>query len=229
MPHPGFHGVIALAARKAFPTKQWFALGLVFGSMIPDADSYPQAFAVIARGMDPHLAEEIFHRTFTHTLFFPLAVALIFLLIHAFRREAKLLNFGLGVAAGSAILHSLLDVLGFFDGVGLLWPFWSINLYENISLTDRQVQMLRSVNFLAFALYLWYLRSIAEKANTNADYLPRVRTYMFAQGAAFLVFLALAFLLPFKTYNTIDGAVFLFLAYPNVLWVTWKMRETIEA
>lgn len=229
MPHPGFHGVIALAARKAFSTKHWFALGLVFGSMIPDADSYPQAFAIMAQGMDPHLAEEIFHRTFTHTLFFPLAVALIFLLIHVFQRDTKLLNFGLGMAAGSAILHSLVDILGFFDGVGLFWPLWSVHLYENVTLTGRQVQMLRSVNFLAFALYLWYLRSIAGRSNTNTEYLQRVQNYMLAHGAAFLIFFALAFFLPFKTYNTIDGALFLFLAYPNVLWVTWKMRETIEA
>lgn len=120
MPHPGFHAAIALSVRKTFSTKQWFALGLVFGSMLPDADSYPQAFAILVRGMEPHAAEAVFHRTFTHTLFFPAAVALIFLLIYAFKRDVSLLNFGLGMATGSAVLHSLVDILGFFDGVGLL-------------------------------------------------------------------------------------------------------------
>jgi len=229
MPHPGLHGVIALAARKTFSQKHWFALGLVFGSMIPDADGYPQAFAIMAQGVDPHVAEETFHRTFTHTLFFPLTIALIFLLIHLFKRDQNLLNFGLGMATGSAILHSLVDILGFFDGVGLLWPIWSINLYSNVHLTDQQVQMLRSVNFLAFTFYFWYLHSIAKKKNSNTEYTPHLRNYMFAQGVLFMVFFALTFILPFKTYNTIDGAIFLFLAFPNVLWVTWKMRETIEA
>lgn len=229
MPHPGFHGVIALAARKVFSTKHWFALGLVFGAMIPDADGYPQAFAIMAQGMDPHLAEAAFHRTFTHTLFFPLAVAAVFLIIHLFKKDRSLLNFGLGMATGSAVLHSIIDILGFFDGVGLLWPLWSINLYENVHLSERQIQMLRSVNFLAFALYLWYLLSIAKQKNTNADYTPRLRTYVIAQAVLFVVFLALTFVLPFKTYNTVDGAAFLFLAFPNVLWATWKMRETIEA
>jgi len=229
MPHPGFHGVLALAARKTFSTKHWFALGLAFGSMIPDADGYPQAVAIMAQGMDPHVAEAIFHRTFTHTLFFPLAIALIFWLIYLFKRDQTLLNFGLGMATGSAILHSLVDILGFFDGVGLLWPIWSINLYANVQLTDHQVQMLRSVNFLAFTLYFWYLLGIAKKANTNGGYIPRLRSYMYIQAALFVVFFALTFVLPFKTYNTVDGAVFLFLAFPNVLWATWKMRDTIEA
>jgi len=229
MPHPGFHGVIALAARKAFSKKHWFALGLVFGSMIPDADGYPQAFAIMAQGMDPHLAEATFHRTFTHTLFFPLAILLIFLLIYLFKRDLNVLSFGLGLGAGSAILHSLVDILGFFDGVGLLWPFWSINLWSGVELTDHQVQMLRSVNFLAFTLYFWYLLAIAKRANTNAEYTPRLRIYLIAQAVLFVVFFTLTFVLPFNIYNTIDGAVFLFLAFPNVLWVTWKMRKTIEA
>lgn len=229
MPHPGFHGVLALATRKVFSTKHWFALGLVFGSMIPDADGYPQAFAIMAQGVDAHVAEATFHRTFTHTLFFPLAIALIFLLIHLVKRDQNLLNFGLGMAAGSAILHSLVDILGFFDGVGLLWPIWSVNLYEGVQLSDHQVQMLRSVNFLAFALYFWFLLSIARTKNTNTDYIPRLKNYLYIQAGLFLVFFALTFFLPFKTYNTVDGAVFLFLAFPNVLWVTWKMRNTIEA
>jgi membrane-bound metal-dependent hydrolase YbcI (DUF457 family) len=229
MPHPGLHGVIALAARKTFSQRHWFALGLIFGSMIPDADGYPQAFAIIVQGMDPHVAEAVFHRTFTHTLFFPLAITLIFLLIYLFKRDQNILSFGLGIGAGSAILHSLVDILGFFDGVGLLWPFWSVNLWSNVELTDHQTQMLRSVNFLAFALYFWYLLAIAKKANTNAEYIPRLRIYLIAQALLFVLFFMLTFVLSFTTYNTIDGAVFLFLAFPNVLWVTWKMRETIEA
>jgi len=229
MPHPGFHGVLALATRKTFSRKHWFGLGLVFGSMLPDADGYPQAFAIMAQGVDPHIAEAAFHRTFTHTLFFSLAIALIFLLLYAVRRDQTLLNFGLGMAAGSAILHSLIDILGFFDGVGLFWPIWSVNLYANVQLTEHQVQMLRSVNFLAFAFYFWVLLTIAKKAGTNADYIPSLRNYLYIQAALFLVFFALTFALPFKTYNTIDGAVFLLLAFPNVLWVTWKMRNTIEA
>jgi membrane-bound metal-dependent hydrolase YbcI (DUF457 family) len=228
MPHPGFHAAIALATRKVFSQKQWFALGLVFGSMLADLDGYPQAFAIMLQGMDPNVAEETFHRTFTHTLFFPLGILLIFLLIYLFKREQNILNFGLGLSLGSALLHSLLDILGFFDGVGILWPYVSINLWSSIHLSELQRQLLRSVNFLAFGLYLWYLASLAGKNKTDTDHAPRVKLYAYIQLALFVLFAALAFMLPFKTYNTIDGALLLFFAFPNALWSTWKMRRTIE-
>jgi hypothetical protein len=133
------------------------------------------------------------------------------------------------MAGGSALLHSLVDFQGFFDGVGLLWPIWSINLYARISLTDQQIQMLRSVNFLAVAMYFWYLLSLARKTGRKKTYQPWLQKYLLGQAGLFVVFFALTFTLPFKAYNTIDGAVFLFIAFPNVLWVTWKMRETTEA
>lgn len=96
-------------------------------------------------------------------------------------------------------------------------------------MTDLQTQMLRSVNFAAIALYFWYLLLLAKRANLNLDYAPPVKAYGFAPALLFVVFLGLAFILPFKTFNTIDWAVFLFLAFPNALWVMWKMRDTIEA
>ncbi|MBM3125095.1 MAG: hypothetical protein FJZ87_08450 [Chloroflexi bacterium] len=197
--------------------------------MIPDADGYPQAVAILAQRMDPHLAESIFHRTFTHTLFFPLSLALIFLTVYWINHDQSLLNFGLGLAGGSALLHSPVDILGFFDGVGLLWPIWSFNLYADISLTDHQIQMLRSVNFLAFALYFWYLHSLAGITTRNQACQPRLRWHLFGQAGLFVVFFTLTLILPFNAYNTVDGAVFLIVAFPNVLWVTWKMWETIEA
>ena len=52
MPQPGVHAVLALATRKSFSTKKWFALGLVFGAMPPDADGYAQAYGVLVQKMD---------------------------------------------------------------------------------------------------------------------------------------------------------------------------------
>lgn len=229
MPHPGFHGVLALATRKTFSQKHWFALGLVFGSMLPDLDGYPQAFATIVQHMDPKVAAETYHRTFSHTLFFPLAILLIFLLIYLFKREQNILTLGLGISLGSALLHSVVDILGFFDGVGILWPYYSINIWSNVHLTDLQMQLLRSVNFLAFAIFIWYLMSIAGKKNTDLDYATRAKVYMYIEAALFVIFFSLALTLPFKIYNTIDGAALLLFAFPNALWVMWKMRRTIEA
>ena len=228
MPQPGLHAILALAARRRLSTRRWFALGLVFGSLLPDADGYPQAFGVLVQKMDAQAAEAMYHRTFTHTLFFPLAVVVLLYLISLVRVGQALRVFGFGLATGMALLHSVVDILGWFDGVGLLWPVWSVNLWSWVTLPEVAANLLRAGNFWAFAGYLAYLAALARKAGTDADYLPRVRRLIYAQLALAVVFTLLAVVLPLKTYNLPDGAAFLLLAFPNVLWVTWRMRETIE-
>ena len=229
MPQPGLHALLALAVRKRLSARRWFALGLVFGSLLPDADGYPQAFAILVQKMDAQAAEALYHRTFTHTLFFPLAVVIALYLISLVRGGGALRVFGYGLAVGMALLHSVVDILGWFDGVGLLWPVWSVNLWGWLDLPDLVLKLLRAGNFWAFAGYFAYLSALARKAGTNADNLPRLRRFTYAQLALAIIFTGLAFVLPFKTYNLPDGAVFLLLAFPNALWVTWWMRETIEA
>ena len=229
MPQPAVHAILALATRKTFSIKRWFAFGLIFGSLIPDADGYPQAFAILVQGMDAAKAETIYHRTLTHSLYFALGALALFYLISLVKGGRELRIFGLGLATGMALLHSVVDVFAWFDGVGLLWPTWSINLWGGFTMPELLGKLLRAANFWAFAAYLAYLASLARKASTNADYLPRVRRYMYGQVALGVVFTILAFVLPASSYNIPDGAVFLFWAYPNALWVTWRMRDTIEA
>ena len=109
-----------------------------------------------------------------------------------------------------------------------LWPLWSVNLWGWLTLPEVIRNLLRAGDFWAFALYFAYLASVARKAGTDADYLPRLRLYTYVQLGLGLIFTVLALLLPYKTYNTLDGAAFLFWAFPNALWVTWRMRATIE-
>jgi membrane-bound metal-dependent hydrolase YbcI (DUF457 family) len=229
MPQPGIHAVLALATRKVFPGKPWFALGLAFGALLPDADSYPQAIAILVARMDPARAEAIFHRTLTHSLFFALAVAIVLWLASLVRGGRGLRTFGFGAATGIAILHIFVDIFAWFDGVGILWPFGSIDLWSWLGLPEIVRSLLRAGNFLAFAWYFAYLGALARRARTDGAYLPRLRWYTWAQLGLGIAFAGLAFLLPAGSYNTIDGAAFLFLAFPNALWVTWKLRATIES
>ena len=87
---------------------------------------------------------------------------------------------------------------------------------------------MRAGNFWAFAGYFAYLSTLARKFATNTGYLQRLKAYTYSQVGLGVIFTVLAFALTTKTYNIPDGAAFLFLAYPNALWVTWRMRETIE-
>lgn len=229
MPQPGLHAVLALATRKSFSNQQWFALGLTFGALIPDVDSYPQAFAIVLGKMDPIVAEEVFHRTLTHSLLFGLSVGLAFTLVSLVHGDQALRTFGLGMATGIIVLHIFVDIFAWFDGVGILWPFWSVNLWAWLTLPEIVKNLLRAANFLAFAAYFAYLAVLARRTQTNAGYLPRLRLYAYAQIGLGIAFVVLAVVLPAKTYNFPDGLVFLLFAYPNALWVTWRMRETIEA
>jgi membrane-bound metal-dependent hydrolase YbcI (DUF457 family) len=228
MAQPGLHAVLALATRNTFSTRRWFALGLVFGALFPDADAYPQAFAIILGGMDPQWADDVFHRTFTHSLFFVLFLVIAIYLISLVRGGEKLRSFGFGAIVGIVVLHIFVDIFVWFDSVGILWPFWSIDLWDWVTLPETVQNLLRAANFYAFAAYFAYLAILARRARTDTDYLPRLRLYTYGQLGVGIVFTVLAFALSASIYNFADGAVFLLLAYPNAFWVTWRMRETVE-
>lgn len=227
MPQPGLHAVLALASRRIFLAYRWFSLGLVFGALLPDIDSYAQAAAVLLSRMDPLQAEAVYHRTLTHSLLSALGVALLFVLLSVVRGGQIVRIFGFGVATGIAALHIVIDIFAWFDGVGILWPLWSINLWGWLTLPAVVPNLLRAGNFFAFALYFVYLRDLANRTRTDAGYLSRLRFYTVMQLGLGAVFTLLAVILPPGRYNTLDGAVFLFWAYPNAFWVTWRMRDTI--
>jgi membrane-bound metal-dependent hydrolase YbcI (DUF457 family) len=227
MPQPGIHAALALATRKTFSSKPWFALGLVFGALLPDLDGYAQAFGTIVQKLDADTAEALYHRTLTHSLFFALGLWLVFFIIYLLRRNRNLFNFGSGMALGIALLHIFVDIFAWFDGVGILWPFWSINIWRWLTLPQIVKNLLRAGNFLAIGIYFVYLLSIARRGGTDQSYQPRLRFYTYAQFAVGIVFTVLALTLPAGLYNILDGAFFLFLAYPNAFWVTWRMKETI--
>jgi len=229
MPQPGIHAILAVAARTRISTRRWFPLGLALGSLLPDADSYAQADGVLVQGLDAHTAEALYHRTLTHSLFFAAGLAVLLYLLSLVRGGEPLRLFGAGLATGMAVFHTLPDVLAWFDGVGVLWPLWSVNLWSWFEPPEIVVKLLRAANFWAFALYFAYLAGLARRSGKNLEYLSRLRRYTYLLAALGAVFTALAFLLPTPAYNLPDGAAYLFLGYPMCLWVTWRMRETIEA
>jgi membrane-bound metal-dependent hydrolase YbcI (DUF457 family) len=229
MPQPGIHAVLALATRKTFSKKKWFALGLVFGALLPDADGYAQAYGVLFQGMDGHAAEALYHRTLTHSLFFAAGVALLLYLLSLLRKDNRLAVFGFGLGAGFAVLHTLPDIFIWFDGVGILWPVWSVNLWGWFTMPDWLSKLMQAGNYWAFLWYFAYLDSLARKNGIDANYLPKLRRWMILQGGLGVILTVLAFVLSSTSYDTPNGALFLFVAFPNVLWVTWKMRATIEA
>jgi hypothetical protein len=228
MPQPGLHGILALATRKAFSKARGFATGLAFGSMLPDMDAYPQAFAFLVLGMDSGAAYRACHRTFTHTLFVPLALAIV---VYALSTKASLRRLrapGLGIAVGMALLHDVPDIVGWFHRVDILWPVWSLDLWGGARLPERAISLFRASNFLSLALYFACLFWLAKRTRTSEAYRPRLRRHALAQLTIGLFLCLVAFLAPAGTYNVVDGALYLSVGLPAAFGVTWRMRDTIE-
>ncbi|MCI0526165.1 MAG: hypothetical protein L0Y56_01745, partial [Nitrospira sp.] len=150
-------------------------------------------------------------------------------LIAILRRDQRWLTFGLGLSSGVDFLHILPDIFIWFDGVEVLWPLGGINLWAGFTIPDWLSQLLQAGNYWAFLWYFAYLGSLARKGKTDNDYLPKLRRWMYLQGGLAVILTVLAFVFLPGSFDTANGALFLFVAFPNVLWVTWRMRETIES
>jgi len=120
-----------------------------------------------------------------------------------------------------AVFHILPDILLWFDGVGILWPFASIDLWRGVHLGETAQNLLRAGNFAAFAVYLSLLSRLLPDESVK-------RCAWVQWGLAGLFGIA-ALVLPRKTYNLCDGAALLLFAYPSTLWLTWKHRQALEA
>ncbi len=122
MPQNGFHGLVGLAAARAFTGRvpseaaASFAGGTVLGAMLPDADMYPTAIAFLAGRGD---LTYTLHRTATHSL---LAAGIALGIGLALRGRRPAVGWGvIGLALGIAT-HLLLDAFLWFAPLDLFWP-----------------------------------------------------------------------------------------------------------
>ncbi|MEI6290386.1 MAG: metal-dependent hydrolase, partial [Chloroflexota bacterium] len=210
------------AVRKLTGRKEWLILGLLLGSFIPDMDNLGVAIATIAK-----LPTTGIHRTLTHSVFFMLLVVLAFYLVSMVKKDQRWLSLGIGLGLGM-LLHSLLDLLLWFNGVAIFWPLpiW-INLWANTTAPEWWMKLMDPAEFLFFAIYLWQLTTWAGKANTDASFRKTLQRWLLLEAVLFIVFTPLAFLLT-KGFLTIFGAFYLFSLFMT-FFVTLRMRETVEA
>ncbi len=222
MAQAGMHGLVGIVVRKVAGKKKWLLLGILLGSLLPDMDNLGVAAATLAKVPTAGI-----HRTLTHGLFFMAAVALAFYLVSLWRKDTAWLNLGLGLGFGM-LLHSLLDLLIWFNGVALFWPLpvW-INLWGNATPPEWFTKFMDPAEFLFFALYLWGLWSLARKAGTDSGFLKTLRFWLFLEAALFIIFSPLAFIMT-KGFLTIYGAFYLFSIF-MAFFVTISMRRTVEA
>ena len=222
MAQAGIHALVGAAMRKLSPTKEWLMLGILLGSLIPDLDNYLVAVATLAG-----LKTDGLHRTFTHSILMMLAAALVFWIIAQARHQPRWTTLGLGFGAGIG-LHILLDLLIWFNGVELLWPFggW-LNLWGGVTPPAWFSKLLDPAEFLFFALFFAWLARTARRQQTDQNFLGKLRLWIIAMLVLLVVFTPLAYLMS-KGFMTIYG-VFYLISITAAFVITLRMRKTVEA
>lgn len=222
MAQAGIHALLAAAVRKVTPKKEWLILGIFLGSLFPDFDNYAVAVATVTK-LDSHGL----HRTFTHSILAILVAMLVFWLVGLVRKQHKWTFLGVGFGLGIS-LHILLDLLIWFNGVELLWPFggW-VNFWEGMAAPGWFATLMDPAELLFFAFYFIWLNSYARRHNTDLDFLKTLRTWSIAFLVLFLIFTPLAYLMQ-TGYKTIFG-VFYLVSLTAAFVITIRMRQTVES
>jgi membrane-bound metal-dependent hydrolase YbcI (DUF457 family) len=222
MAQAGIHSMVGMAIRKWTPDRKWLMLGIVLGSPLPDADNLAVAVATVTGRPTEGL-----HRTFTHSLFTVVAIVAAFTIVARVTKRSRWSNLGLGLGIG-VLMHILLDLLVWFDGVEILWPIPSwVNLWRNVTPPDWWSKLMMPAEFLFFALFFVLLDVTARKRNTDGDFLRPLRVWTVTQGLLFVVFTVLVYTME-KGFMTPYGALYL-LSLGLAFGVTIRMRETVEA
>ena len=222
MAQAGIHSMVGMAVRKWTPDREWLMLGIVIGNLTPDADNLAVAVATVAG-----LPTEGLHRTFTHSLFTVAAIILAFAVAGWITGRPRWSNLGLGLGIG-ILMHILLDLLVWFNGVQVLWPLDSwVNLWEGVTPPEWWSKLMMPVEFLFLALYFVVLAGTARRQGTDGDYRRTLRGWTAVQAVLFVVFLVLVYLMP-GGFMIPFGALYL-VSLGIALGVTIRMRGTIEA
>lgn len=220
MAQAGIHGMVGMAVRKWAPQQDGLMLGIILGNLLPDADNLTVAVATLA-----NLPTGGLHRTFTHSIFTLLVVVAAFYSISQVTKRPFWGNLGLGLGFGF-LLHILLDLLVWFNGVEILWPISSwINFWDGVIPPTWFDQLMLSAEFLFFGLFFLWLNVTARQQKTDQDYTPRLRTWIWTQAVLFLVFTILAYALP-KVFF-IPYGIFYLISLGLAIRVTIRMRETV--
>ena len=222
MAQAGMHGMVAQAVHKWVPGREWLMLGIVFGSLFPDADNLLVAVATVTKQ-----PVEGIYRTFTHSLITAVVLAVIFWAIGALRKQPRWTNFGAGFAVG-ILMHALLDLLIWFNGVQLFWPFplW-INFWAGVAVPAWFMTLMNPLEFLFLGLFFYMLLVLARKHQTDTNFVRTLGVWIMVEIILFFVFLPLLYL-PAKIIYTVYGLLYLVSLFA-ALAITIRMRATVEA
>lgn len=222
MAQAGMHGLAGVAVSKWAPGRKWLLLGILLGNLLPDADNLAVALAILAG-----TSQDGLHRTFTHSLFTVVVVILLFWGIARLTGRERWGNLGLGLGIG-VLMHILLDLVLWFNGVEILWPLPSwVNLWGGVTPPAWFARLLMPLEMLFFALYFIVLARLARRQGTDLEKVRGLWGWTAVQLILFLIFLILAYTME-SGFIIVYGAAYL-LSLGLATFLTIRMRVTVEA
>jgi len=197
--------------------------------MFPDLDNLVVAFANLALGQSAQEAGELYHRTFTHSVFTILVMVILFYIIAAVTKNEKWKNFGIGFGVG-ILMHMLVDLVLWFNGVPLFWPLGGeLNFWSWFTVPAWLKIILDTGEFLAFGLYFLLLVSLSQRHGTDTGRQSSTRIWGYVELALFVVFTALFYTIGTKgLIYQIFGALYLISLIAGMV-ITTKMKKTVES
>lgn len=220
MAQAGIHGIAGTVIRKWAPNREWLMLGIILGNLLPDADNFAVAVATVTS-----LPTEGLHRTFTHSLFTVIAIIAAFYIVARVTKIPRWSNLGLGLGIG-ILMHILLDLLIWFNGVEILWPLPSwINFWHNATPPEWWSKLMMPTEFLFFALFFVLLSATARKRGTDGDFLNTLRVWAVVQGVLFVIFTILVYTME-TGFMTPYGVLYL-ISLGLAFGITIHMRKTV--
>lgn len=226
MAQAGFHALVGAALRiitPRRPVREWLMLGIVLGSLFPDLDNFGVAFVTLAR-IQPAAS---LHRTFTHCVLAVILAAAVFAILARALKQPRWLNLGIGLGAGIA-LYAALDLLIWFNGVELFWPFggW-VNLWHGVTPPDWFARLLEPLEFFFFGLYFLWLAGRAWERHTDAAFQRPLRVWT-AVMALLLVTFTRTGVPAGHSFQVVYGLFYL-ISPTAAFAITIRMRCTVEA
>lgn len=223
MAQAGIHAIVGTLTRKWMPKAEWLLLGVVLGNLFPDLDNLAVAYATLTKADSYAL-----HRTFTHSLFTIAVFVILFYLVAALTRDQKWGRLGIGFGIG-ILMHILVDLVLWFNGVELLWPIrYELNFWNGFTVPNWLKIILDTGEYLALGLYFLLLAALARRQNTDPNQQGVSRVWAYVELALFILFTVLFFSMGARGLPyTIYGALYL-LSTVAAIVLTIQMRKTVE-
>lgn len=226
MPQTGIHAAIGYQFKRIVPYEKGLFPALIFGAILPDLDVLAVAIGSIFTSI--HQAETILHRTFSHSIFAPVLIFLLFAFLSEFKSKPFYKSVGKGLALGM-LSHIVLDIFFWFRGIHIFWPlpFQEINLWEFWTAPGWLQRLLLVLEFLCFRWYAWFLINRSINYSSGHIWLVKpLKYWMVAETQIFILFIILAYWNP-AIFMVLFGAAYI----PSLiiaLWATYMCRHALD-